>query len=112
LTDGSYGQWRNFANRTSCGVRAAGAGGRDRRWRTANRFSTRCRRWQDGCGTLGQIGAFYYYVTESAVQLAEINATLRHCMSFENSRATLTVRGLAVRLTGIGEARGWEAALA
>ena len=46
------------------------------------------------------------------MQLAEINATLRHCMSFENSRGTLTVRGLAVRLTGIGEARGWEAALA
>ena len=51
--------------------------------------------------THGETDDFSYNIVENPVHLNELNATIMHCMGFDNNRFSFPFQGLEQRLTGV-----------
>ncbi len=66
--------------------------------------------WMAGGGikagtTFGETDDFSYNVTENAVHLNDLNATILHCMGIDDRKFTYPFQGLEQRLTGVEPTR-------
>ncbi len=55
--------------------------------------------------TYGQTDEFGYHVTENAVHVRDLHATILHLLGIDHRRLSVAVQGLDMRLTGVEDAR-------
>jgi hypothetical protein len=66
--------------------------------------------WMAGGGVkpgvnLGMTDDFSYNIIEDPVSIADVNATILHCLGIDNSKLSIKFKGLDARVTGVEEYR-------